>query len=128
MDEEKEAWWFPELGRSFKQVFVIQLLACYLLAFIVGNWWGGEEFSWMAFGLLLAVSTLKDCFMIQSGIQQHRSDDISRATQERLAKQQGGFGMMEGRLLDPQMMDDSHIRPRTRADDTAEFPPGDYGV
>jgi hypothetical protein len=125
MAERKEAWWFPELGRSFKQVFVIQMLACYLLCFIIGNWW--EPYNFMAFGLAFAVSTLKDCFMISVGIAQHRADEISRETQKRMAEQRAGFGGIEGRLLDPQMMDDSHIRPQTRHDDTMQFPVEDYG-
>lgn len=100
--EEEESWWFPELGRSFKQVFIIQMLACYLLCFIIGNWW--DEFSLMGFGLAFAITTLKDCAILQAGVAQHRADVIAEKVQERLHAQRQGLPSYEGRLLDREQM------------------------
>jgi cell division septal protein FtsQ len=85
---------FPELGRSYKQIFIMQVIAFYVLAGIIAY-----NFGWMWAAIAWAAFTLKDCVILSVGVQQHRADEISRATQEKMASQQQGLQSYEGRLL-----------------------------
>lgn len=118
---EGEGWFFPELTPSYKVIFFMQLLACYILVVVVGLYLE----SWLWGAVAFAVNTLKDCFVVTAMIQASRAAAISEETQRRMVERQSSFNSLEGRLLDRSTMD----VPRTpiRYEGTVPMAPDEYG-
>jgi hypothetical protein len=125
--QEDGPWLFPELNRSQKQVFVIQM------AFVLfGIWvvWGVKGPLWGSFCLVTA--GLVWCFMIHHMIEHSRAVQVSADTQAKLDQQRSLFSTREnditgGRLLDRRAMHPSEDGlPLTAEDYGTKTPP--YGT
>jgi hypothetical protein len=122
-----EPWLFPEINRSQKQVFVIQMLFVLFGIWVV---WGVKGPLWGSFCLVLA--GLVWCGMIHHMIEHSRAVQISADTQAKLAQNRALFTAREndltgGRLLDRRAMHPSEDGPPLRAEDYgAKTPP--YGL
>lgn len=113
---------FPELTSSYKAVFVMQMIACYMLVVAVGIFFESWFWGFVAF----AVDTLKDCFVVTAMIQSSRANAISAERSRRQAEERNRFGDLEGRLLDRGHMTvgSAPVQPY----DTAQLPPPEeYG-
>jgi hypothetical protein len=99
--DEHERWFFPELSNSYKTVFVMQVLACYILVIVLGY-----NFGLMWGAVAFALTTIKDCFVVTAMIQASRANAISEETQARMQEKRSMFSTHESRLLDRSGMDE----------------------
>lgn len=118
--EDGEPWLFPELTRSFKQIFIMQMFAVLTLLGVI----------WYTFTALvavtgLAVATLIWCAMISAGIARAHARDVSIRAQQNMNDRRGLASLRHDRLLDRDEMQPPAAP--VRDDNTLEMTAEHYG-
>lgn len=86
---------FPELSRSYKVVFGVQVFACLLLVVVAGLY----TRSWVVYLVAFSLDLIKDCFVVTAMIRASNANRIAEETRIQMEQRRSQASVVEGRLL-----------------------------